>query len=66
MATFFTISRHELDWDHNVRAQLIALSEQSLELEQEYCFLPKEAYKDTFQWVLETNHIPYRLAQAAQ
>jgi hypothetical protein len=61
MLTFFSVHKRELDYDEDVKSQLHSLAQQMQDSEEEYYFLPKEEYKETFVWVLETNHIPYRL-----
>lgn len=63
MTTFFMIHKKELDYDEEVKAQLDSMAEQIEQIDDEYSFLPQEEYTDTFVWVLQSNHIPYRLSK---
>jgi hypothetical protein len=64
MTTFFAISQKELDYDAEVKAQLDSIAQQTEHIDDEYFFLPQEEYTDTFVWVLQSNHIPYRLCKS--
>lgn len=63
MTTFYTIEKTELDFDTEIKSQLFSLAQQIEDNENEYNLLPQEEFLDTFVWVLENNHIPYRLSK---
>ncbi|MBW4641381.1 MAG: hypothetical protein KME05_24835 [Gloeocapsa sp. UFS-A4-WI-NPMV-4B04] len=62
MDTFLLVPKTELDFDTEVKAQLTALVRETRESEEDYLFLPEQQHRDTFLWVLETNHIPYQVS----
>ena len=64
MNTFYAIHTIELAFDEEVKAQLESISQQIEHVENEYYFLPRQEYLDTFIWVLQNNHIPYRLSKS--
>jgi hypothetical protein len=64
MSTIIAVSKHDLDQNPQLKAQLQAVVEQMSTLEEEYSFLPLPAYEQSFIRMLETNHISYHIPQA--
>lgn len=63
MTTFYAIHTIELAFDEEVKAQLESISQQIEHIDNEYYFLPRQEYVETFEWVLQNNHIPYRISK---
>jgi hypothetical protein len=63
MSTYYAIYTKELAFDEEVKAQLESISHQVEHIENEYYFLPRKEYLDTFVWVLQNNQIPYRISK---